>query len=59
MSDDLKITQPEDPNKINVKQPWELNYWSKSFGVSKEVIVGAVEKVGPLVLNVKRHLGIN
>ena len=31
MSDNLKIKQPQDPNKINVNQDWELTYWANKF----------------------------
>lgn len=58
MSDDLEITQPEDSAKVNVEQDWELDYWSKSFGVSKEAILQAAKKVGPSVAAVKKCLGI-
>jgi hypothetical protein len=58
MSDNLKIRQPQDPTKINVHESWELDYWSKKFGVSKDKLVQAVDAVGPLVAKVKQHLGV-
>lgn len=58
MTDDLSRKGPEDPNKINVNQSWELNYWSTELGVSKEMLRIAVSAVGPLVLDVKRYLGL-
>jgi len=56
MTDDLKRLSPEDPNKINVNQSWELVYWSKKFRVSPERLAKAVKIVGPMVIDVKKHL---
>ena len=58
MPDDLTRRQPEDPKQINVNQDWELNLWSKKFGVSKDRIKEAVKAVGPWVKDVKEYLGI-
>lgn len=58
MADDLNRKGPEDPTRINVNQPWELDWWSKRLGVSIEEIKRAVKQVGPLVAKVKQHLGI-
>ncbi len=58
MADNLKIKQPQDPTKINVNEPWELDYWSKKFSVSKEKLILTVNVVGPLVSKVKQHLGV-
>jgi hypothetical protein len=35
MSDDLTKRRPQDASKINVHEPYELNYWSEHFKVSK------------------------
>ncbi|WP_196892553.1 DUF3606 domain-containing protein [Aureivirga marina] len=56
MSDDLKRRGPEDPKKINVNQPWELNYWANKFNVSQSQIEKAVEEVGVFADEVKKHL---
>lgn len=58
MTDNLKIKRPLDPKKVNINQSWELQDRSKSWGVSQEKIVQAVKKVGPLVADVKKQLGI-
>lgn len=36
MSDDLTRRKPEDQNKINIKQQWELDYWTQDLKVSEE-----------------------
>jgi hypothetical protein len=56
MSDDLKRTNPEDPTKINLKQPWEVNYWCSKFGISKKVLEDAVKAVGISVKEVEKWL---
>jgi hypothetical protein len=58
MSDNLHIRRPQDPTKINVHESWEVAYWTKEFGVSKEKLMQAVQAVGPMVAAVKRHLGV-
>ncbi|OQZ07374.1 MAG: DUF3606 domain-containing protein [Planctomycetes bacterium UTPLA1] len=58
MSDNLKIKRPLDAKKINVNESWELDYWTKTLGVSADRLRQAVRTVGPMVDDVKRHLGI-
>ena len=57
MTDNLKRRQPEDPNKINVNQSWEISYWTDELGVSEQKLRDAVAAVGPLVKDVKKYLG--
>jgi len=57
MSDDLTKRRPQDASKINVHEPYELNYWADHFKVSKEKIKEAVQKVGVMVDKVKAYLG--
>lgn len=56
MVDNLKIKQPQDPKTINTHEVWEMNYWSKELGVSKEKIIQAVKVVGNSAAKVKTHL---
>ncbi|VVD29863.1 DUF3606 domain-containing protein [Paraburkholderia dioscoreae] len=59
MADNLKIREPQDGKQVNVHEPWELEYWSNKFGVSKEALKRAVAQVGTHVDAVRRHLGKN
>jgi len=59
MPDNLKRKQPEDPEKININQQWEVDYWCDNLGCSEELLRRAVEKVGPMVSDVKRWLRTN
>lgn len=58
MPDDLTRRKPEDPNKININQAWEVTHWCSEFGVSESKLRAAVTAVGPMVKDVRRHLGI-
>ncbi len=57
MSDNLKIRQPQDPKQVNTHETWEVDYWSKKFGVTPEKLKQAVKAVGPQVTKVQQHLG--
>jgi hypothetical protein len=56
MSDDLNLRGPQDRTRINVHEDWELAYWAKKFGISKEQLIAAVKAVGPTVKAVEHHL---
>jgi hypothetical protein len=57
MADDLNERGPQDRSRINVNEAWELQYWSRKFGVSEEQLKTAVKAAGPSVEAVSRHLG--
>jgi hypothetical protein len=57
MSDDLTKLRPRDATKINVHEPWELEYWCKALGVSPQQLKEAVKAVGTSVVAVKQYLG--
>lgn len=45
MSDNLKIKRPQGTTKINTHEEWELEYWSKKWGVIKDQIKQAARIV--------------
>lgn len=53
MDDDLNIKKPIDPTLIKVGQSWEVNYWCKEFGWSKEELEKAVRIVGTFTDDVR------
>ena len=57
MSDDLKNRGPADRSKVNVHESWELEYWSKKWGVTHQQLKDAVAAVGTSAAAVARHLG--
>jgi len=56
MPDDLSKKCPQDATKINIFEPWELEYWSRHFAVTKVELVEAVKQVGTSVEVVRRYL---
>lgn len=56
MSDDLN-KRPLDATRVNVNESWELDHWSKKFGVTKEKLKEAVKAVGTSAAAVKKYLG--
>ena len=57
MADDKSKTGTADRQRINVDQDHELQDWATRFGVSREQLRKAVEAVGPMADDVRRHLG--
>jgi hypothetical protein len=57
MSDNLQIKRPLDSSRINIHEPYEVNYWCKHFSITKEQLVSAVKAVGTSVAAVSKHLG--
>ena len=58
MADDPKKRGAADRNRINTHEDYELEYRAREWGVSKQQIKDAVQKVGPMVDDVKRQLGL-
>lgn len=57
MADNLNERGPQDRSRVNVNEEWELQYWSRKFGVSAEQLRAAVKAVGPSADAVGKHLG--
>jgi hypothetical protein len=57
MADDHTKRGPQDAERINVHERYELDYWSKTLGVTHEVLKDAVQQVGPMAKDVRSHLG--
>lgn len=46
MTDDKTKKRPQDSSRVNVNEDYELDYWTKKFGVSAEELKAAVKAVG-------------
>ena len=57
MADDKSNSGRPDRDRINVNQEHELRDWSQSLGVTPDQLKDAVQKVGPMADDVRRHLG--
>jgi hypothetical protein len=57
MPDDKHRVGKPDRDRININEDYELRHWCAHFGVTEQTLRDAVKKVGPMVADVKRHLG--
>ena len=54
--DNLNRRVPEDPQKININQSWEVEYWTKELHISEKKLRALVAKVGVNVADIKKEL---
>ena len=54
--DNLNRRVPEDPQKININQSWEVEYWTKKLLISEKKLRALVAKVGVNVADIKKEL---
>jgi hypothetical protein len=57
MADDLTIRAPQDRTRISMTEDWEIRYWTKELGVSKEQLAATLKQVGTSADAVRRALG--
>ena len=57
MADDRSLRGPQDRQRINMSEDYEVTYWSKKWGVSREQLSEAVQKAGPMSAAVAKLLG--
>jgi hypothetical protein len=57
MPDDPTKRGPQDAARVNVHERYEVEYWSKRFGVTPDQLKACVQKVGVMVADVKKCLG--
>jgi|tagenome__1003787_1003787.scaffolds.fasta_scaffold16382846_1 hypothetical protein len=57
MADDKQNRGEPDRSRINVQEDYEVRYWSQKFGVSREQLRAAVQKVGTSAEAVRQELG--
>ncbi len=56
MGDDPGKRGPADRDRINVHERWELQYWAKELGVDTTTLKATVNRVGPMVAQVRQAL---
>jgi hypothetical protein len=57
MSDDKSKKGPADAKRINVNEPYEVEYWTGKFGISAAKLKEGVKAVGPMAADVAKWLG--
>ncbi|MBL0405161.1 DUF3606 domain-containing protein [Microvirga aerilata] len=50
---------PRDCPRINIREPWDLQYWSDRWNVPRQQVVEAIRRVGDQVHDVAQALGKN
>jgi hypothetical protein len=48
---------PQDSTRINIHEPWDLQYWSNRWNVPRQQVVEAIRRVGDQVHDVAQALG--
>ena len=56
MADDKTERAPQDASRIAMGEDYEVAYWTKRFGVSRDRLQRAVDAVGNGADAVERHL---
>ena len=59
MADDTTRNTPQDRLRINVHERYELDYWSKELGISRDELKRAVSKAGVMTSDVRNYLRKN
>jgi hypothetical protein len=54
--DNKSKTRPQDSQRVNVNEDYELRDWAEKFGVTQERLKKAVAKVGPMAKDVEQEL---
>ena len=57
MAQHKDIPGPRDIGYIDLPSEADRHYWAREFGCSQEQLADAVATVGPLVIDVRSHLG--
>lgn len=56
MSDDKTKPGGQDRSRIDINEDYEVQDWSKKFGVSPDALKAAVRAVGTHAASVEQHL---
>jgi hypothetical protein len=57
MPDDPSKRGPQDRERINIHEPYEVEYWCGHFRVTPDQLKDCVRRVGVMVTDVKKCLG--
>jgi hypothetical protein len=56
--DNLHNKAPQDRSKIDMHEDYEVQYWTRELGLSKEQLQQIVDKVGNSAAAVRKELGM-
>jgi len=57
MADDKTKRSGPDRSKINMSEDYEVKYWAKELGVTREALQKAIDKVGNSAATVRKEIG--
>ena len=57
MPDDKKKRFPQDAQRVNVNEDYEVAYWTQKWGVTEEQLRDAVKKIGVMSRDVAKYFG--
>lgn len=57
MPDDPTKRRPQDASRISLTEPYEVNWWTHKFGITRAELERAVRTAGHGAAAVARHLG--
>jgi hypothetical protein len=50
------VRGPQDRTRVDPDELWELQWWSRGFGVSTSELLAAIREVGPIVADLEAYL---
>jgi hypothetical protein len=56
MADGKTKTRPQDAERVNVHEAYEVEYWTKRFGATPDQLKTAVKKVGVMAKDMEKKL---
>lgn len=56
MADEKTDSRLGDRSMINLKEEWEVAFWTRKLGITREQLEAIVEKAGPVVYDVLKNL---
>jgi Protein of unknown function (DUF3606) len=57
VADDKSNRGEQDRIRVNVHEQYEVEYWTRKWGITAQQLRDAVAKVGVMVKDVAKHLG--
>ena len=57
MSDDKSKRSGPDRSKINMSEDYEVKYWAKELGITRDELQKVIDKVGNSAAAVRKELG--
>ncbi len=50
------MIEPQDKTKVNIRQKWQLQYWTKELNISVNSLLSLVDKAGSSLDDIRHAL---